>query len=290
MPQMRANVGPRLSNPPQLNNIYQPKPIPRHQVLTQQHPQQPNVHPRQAPMKPPQSQYYTNSGQSYVPRARSNNSLNAITEDQEKAHNRFSVGYGEEFVAAKPAQSQMHQSRDSLNSFHHSSPQHQTSDRNSGSFQVIQHQQQPMLPTHNPPHIDSPQHQSNLYAGKSQERINQQVLNQPYPVHDRAGAHSSGDDDLPPGWSVDWTINGHHYYIDHNTDTTHWTHPLNIDSLPPGWEKVTSSKFGTYFVNHVEKMTQYEHPLAPRRNAAHKNEQPLPPAEPSQQYNTWKHN
>ena len=72
------------------------------------------------------------------------------------------------------------------------------------------------------------------------------------------------EDDLPPGWSVDWTINGHNYYIDHNTNTTHWTHPLNNDSLPPGWERVTSSQYGTYYVNHVEKITQYEHPLAPR--------------------------
>ena len=99
------------------------------------------------------------------------------------------------------------------------------------------------------------------------------------------------DDDsyLPPGWTVDWTVNGHNYYIDHNTNTTHWTHPLNNDSLPPGWERVTSSKYGTYYVNHVEKITQYEHPLAPRQNKA-KSEQPLPPAEPSKQFNTWKLN
>jgi len=76
------------------------------------------------------------------------------------------------------------------------------------------------------------------------------------------------DANLPPGWSVDWTINGHHYYVDHNTNTTHWTHPLTSDSLPPGWEKVTSSKYGTYYVNHVSKITQYEHPLTPRYSLA----------------------
>nr|XP_002126709.1 NEDD4-like E3 ubiquitin-protein ligase WWP2 [Ciona intestinalis] len=299
MPALRSNVGPRLSNH-QLGNMFQPKPIQR-QVLNhqqvqhlqqqqqQQHsvPQKQNEQQRPVIMqKPPQSQYYhNNSPHSYVPRVRSNNSLNAVTDDQEKVHNRYSVGYGDEYVVATPTTSQMHQSRESLNSFHHASPQHQNSDRNSGSFQVMQQSM-------HPPHIESPQHQSNLYAGKSQERLNQPVMSKPYSVqHDRTAAHSSGDDDLPPGWSVDWTINGHYYYVDHNTDTTHWTHPLNTDSLPPGWEKVTSSKYGMYFVNHVEKMTQYEHPLAPRQNAATKNEQqPLPPAEPSQQYDTWQHN
>ncbi|KAG5672876.1 hypothetical protein PVAND_002964 [Polypedilum vanderplanki] len=33
---------------------------------------------------------------------------------------------------------------------------------------------------------------------------------------------------LPPGWSVDYTLKGRRkYYIDHNTATTHWSHPLD---------------------------------------------------------------
>lgn len=31
---------------------------------------------------------------------------------------------------------------------------------------------------------------------------------------------------LPPGWSVDYTLRGRKYYIDHNAKTTHWSHPL----------------------------------------------------------------
>ena len=69
---------------------------------------------------------------------------------------------------------------------------------------------------------------------------------------------------LPGGWSVDWTIRGRKYYIDHNTNTTHWSHPLEREGLPPGWEKVESAEFGVYYVDHVNKRAQYRHPCAPR--------------------------
>ena len=49
--------------------------------------------------------------------------------------------------------------------------------------------------------------------------------------------HGSEDLPLPPGWSVDWTMRGRKYYIDHNTNTTHWSHPLEREGLPPGWER-----------------------------------------------------
>lgn len=35
----------------------------------------------------------------------------------------------------------------------------------------------------------------------------------------------SDEDLLPPGWSYAWADNGHIYFIDHNTQTTHWTLP-----------------------------------------------------------------
>lgn len=65
--------------------------------------------------------------------------------------------------------------------------------------------------------------------------------------------HGSEDLPLPPGWSVDWTMRGRKYYIDHNTNTTHWSHPLEREGLPPGWERVESSEFGTYYVDHTNK-------------------------------------
>ena len=53
---------------------------------------------------------------------------------------------------------------------------------------------------------------------------------------------------LPPGWSVDYTRDGRHYYIDHNTKTTHWSHPLEKEGLPTGWQRVDSPEYGTYYV------------------------------------------
>lgn len=74
--------------------------------------------------------------------------------------------------------------------------------------------------------------------------------------------HGSEDLPLPPGWTVDWTMRGRKYYIDHNTNTTHWSHPLEREGLPPGWERVESSEFGTYYVDHTNKKAQYRHPCA----------------------------
>ncbi|XP_006632469.2 protein salvador homolog 1 [Lepisosteus oculatus] len=77
-------------------------------------------------------------------------------------------------------------------------------------------------------------------------------------------ATPSGEDlPLPAGWTVDWTIRGRKYYIDHNTNTTHWSHPLEREGLPPGWEKVESAEFGVYYVDHINKRAQYRHPCAP---------------------------
>ena len=47
---------------------------------------------------------------------------------------------------------------------------------------------------------------------------------------------------LPPGWSVDYTLRGRKYFVDHNTQTTHWSHPLEKESLPMGWERVSGLK------------------------------------------------
>ncbi|KAM4690879.1 protein salvador homolog 1 [Rhinophrynus dorsalis] len=76
-------------------------------------------------------------------------------------------------------------------------------------------------------------------------------------------SHSNEDMPLPPGWTVDWTIRGRKFYIDHNTNTTHWSHPLEREGLPPGWERVESAEFGVYYVDHINKRAQYRHPCAP---------------------------
>lgn len=63
--------------------------------------------------------------------------------------------------------------------------------------------------------------------------------------------HSVEELPLPPGWSVDFTMRGRKYFVDHNTKTTHWSHPLETEGLPTGWEKVQSPTHGTYYVKYV---------------------------------------
>lgn len=50
---------------------------------------------------------------------------------------------------------------------------------------------------------------------------------------------------LPPGWSADRTLRGRRYYMDHNTQTTHWTHPL--ESVPRPWHRVSTPHHGVYY-------------------------------------------
>ncbi len=63
-----------------------------------------------------------------------------------------------------------------------------------------------------------------------------------------AGLSQGTELPLPPGWSVDWTVHGRKYYVNHNTQTTHWSHPLEKESLPTGWEKIESAEHGVYYV------------------------------------------
>ncbi|XP_053692616.1 scaffold protein salvador [Sabethes cyaneus] len=65
---------------------------------------------------------------------------------------------------------------------------------------------------------------------------------------------------LPPGWSVDYTLRGRKYYIDHNTKTTHWSHPLEREGLPTGWERHESAQHGTYYYNCITGQAQDSHP------------------------------
>ncbi|XP_061506329.1 scaffold protein salvador [Anopheles gambiae] len=67
-----------------------------------------------------------------------------------------------------------------------------------------------------------------------------------------AGQQPEGDSSedelmLPPGWSVDYTLRGRKYYIDHNTKTTHWAHPLDRKALPTGWQRIEAARYGTIF-------------------------------------------
>lgn len=87
-----------------------------------------------------------------------------------------------------------------------------------------------------------------------QSRHSQHSLTEEHP--------ESGELPLPPGWTVDFTLRGRKYYIDHNTKTTHWSHPLEKEGLPTGWERIESPEYGVYYVNHITRAAQYEHPCS----------------------------
>ena len=122
---------------------------------------------------------------------------------------------------------------------------------------------------------------------------------------------------MPGGWEVAYTGDNKKYYVDHNTNTTHWFHPFETEALPPGWEQgnfygfyscsdecnvlfgrnpvcpdeirmrtkdylVLSKDFGVYYVNHVEKKTQYEAPTCRALQIAKRNSQTTPPIPESQ--------
>lgn len=77
------------------------------------------------------------------------------------------------------------------------------------------------------------------------------------------GFTDQADMPLPMGWSMDWTVRGRKYYIDHNTQTTHWSHPLEKEGLPPGWERIVSKQYGIHYVNHYTRQLQFHHPCVP---------------------------
>ncbi|KAJ1523364.1 hypothetical protein ONE63_001232 [Megalurothrips usitatus] len=94
---------------------------------------------------------------------------------------------------------------------------------------------------------------------------------------DAANVGEGGTEELPlpPGWSVDFTLRGRKYYIDHNTKTTHWSHPLEKEGLPTGWERIDSPEYGIYYVNHITQHAQYDHPCAPHYNYQPEMRSPL---------------
>ena len=66
---------------------------------------------------------------------------------------------------------------------------------------------------------------------------------------------------LPPGWSVASTKNGTNYYIDHNTQTTHWNHPYEQEEdLPSDWRRMVHPEYGVYFVNPSTRCVSFEPP------------------------------
>lgn len=252
--------------------------------------------------------YSINQPQAYVGRGHSANNLDRIAEQQiavEQVHRQTNPGVtvpkgygGDQGVSNYRSQSQMNL-RSSRESLHHLGQQQQnpTSYMHHENQNVDrqQHSQHPVhVQQHNLGHLSTSLNQVN------HSQLYVQPLQPPsHPPYGDASritsvsntnlSHDSDEPPLPPGWTLDRTEQGQKYYIDHNTNTTHWAHPLNTDSLPAGWERVTSSNYGTYYVDHVSKTTQFEHPLSSRQDV-HEIHPHLPAPEPSQKYDTWKKN
>lgn len=133
---------------------------------------------------------------------------------------------------------------------------------NTSILQSLLKQSDPSLAQKVQKHIDE------VTLNEADESLNDSVK---YHDVDENGDENEEELDLPKGWSVDWTSSGRKYYIgilnfffsnkkfkinvfflilfaDHNTQTTHWNHPLEKDSLPLNWEKIESIEHGVYYV------------------------------------------
>lgn len=92
---------------------------------------------------------------------------------------------------------------------------------------------------------------SDNYLSQAQAAHYQQVTpvhNAMSPAHSESFRRSHEELPLPTGWSFAFTMRGRKYFVDHNTKTTHWSHPLEIEGLPTGWERIESPIHGIYYV------------------------------------------
>ncbi|KRY17201.1 NEDD4-like E3 ubiquitin-protein ligase WWP2 [Trichinella patagoniensis] len=74
------------------------------------------------------------------------------------------------------------------------------------------------------------------------------------------------DAQLPEGWERRQDpASGRFYYLNHNTRTTQWEHPLQSNSLlsealPPGWDTGYTSEGIQFFIDHNTRTTTYNDP------------------------------
>lgn len=77
---------------------------------------------------------------------------------------------------------------------------------------------------------------------------------------------------LPPGWEVKYVTGSHgdgprKYYVDHNTQTTHWELPP--PPLPPGWETRRDQLGRIYYIDHNTRTTTWQRPTAESMRTYH---------------------
>lgn len=73
---------------------------------------------------------------------------------------------------------------------------------------------------------------------------------------------------LPAGWEIRYTNlesgEQRKYYVDHNTQTTHWELPL-----PPGWEQRCDLQGRVYYIDHNTRTTTWQRPTAESMRTYH---------------------
>lgn len=73
---------------------------------------------------------------------------------------------------------------------------------------------------------------------------------------------------LPQGWEIRYTTlesgGQRKYYVDHNTQTTHWELPL-----PPGWEQRCDPQGRVYYIDHNTRTTTWQRPTAESMRTYH---------------------
>lgn len=76
---------------------------------------------------------------------------------------------------------------------------------------------------------------------------------------------SPSDTPLPPGWERKLTPTNREYFINHNSNTTSFNHPISqvAHGLPQGWELAQSARGTTYFIDHNTRATTWVDPRAP---------------------------
>jgi E3 ubiquitin-protein ligase NEDD4 len=100
--------------------------------------------------------------------------------------------------------------------------------------------------------------------------------------------NTAGSGSLPAGWEERRTPDGRLYYVDHNTQSTHWVDPRHqitirvmgsngqsslqrqtisqLGPLPSGWEMRVNSTGRVYFVDHNTRTTTWDYPQLPSLN------------------------
>ncbi|XP_077284736.1 scaffold protein salvador isoform X2 [Arctopsyche grandis] len=162
-----------------------------------------------------------------------------LRENSSDSHNKVTPTSSTHHIT--PTSSQLHLSTSSVNVSHHSIP--------IGQIQQGYTNNAASVPIY-----------SNVMTGPTGMTYGEQLIHNA--THSPALMNTNQTDDgelpLPPGWSVDFTLRGRKYYMDHNTQTTHWTHPL--ESVPSGWQRVHSPQQGIYYFNEMTRQASYAHP------------------------------